>query len=323
MSVDEKRTEELQAMKLKAMMDNDPLGRAILPTFCTPSTMSFYGLGSAGSSYSAASLSGRSPADQFTSLHDPLSRHPVSAGPRSSSSTPFSSLPLSGGGGIPMPFPGNSPNSCFRHPKPIKVEPHPRRPSLEEVQKEEQERKEREVETLRHQEIERQESLRLQETERAQRQESTERAHRQEAIRHEEAARLREEDKRLEACEALQALKCEPVIDALETDALDKSSPVKTPPVKKERCLQRKSPDSTDLKEGNSLSTQETVAAENSGTNGEASAKRARKITYQCCLCEFTSSVLSNLTSHLEGEHSLHDYILIKSLLACLGDIGP
>lgn len=303
-------------MKLKAMMDNDPLSRAILPTFCTPSTMPFYGLGSAGSSYSAATLSGRSPSDQFTSLHDPLTRHPVSAGPRTT--TPFPSLSA---GGLPLSFPGaNTPNSCFRHPKPIKVEPHNRRQSAEGAQKEEQERQEaeRHQERERHQELERKENLRQETIRQDGLRQETERA--QQVKRQEEEARLREEDKRLEACEALQALKSEAVIDKqseTKSEAMDTSSSSDDSP-KENEGAENKTPDVTNVKVEESVEE-----ADNDNDSLEEDSIVKRGITYQCCLCEYTSPVLSNLTSHLEGKHSLYDYVLIKSLLACLGDIGP
>ena len=53
----------------------------------------------------------------------------------------------------------------------------------------------------------------------------------------------------------------------------------------------------------------------------ERSTKRA-KISYQCCMCTYNSTKLSELTLHLEKSHDLGDYELIKMLLACLGDIG-
>ena len=45
-------------------------------------------------------------------------------------------------------------------------------------------------------------------------------------------------------------------------------------------------------------------------------------ISYQCNLCDFRDGVLSGLTWHLECQHSLTHYSLIKTLMACLGDIA-
>lgn len=196
------------------MMDIDPLGHAILPKFCSPSTIPFYGLGSAGSSYSAASLSAgsRSSVEVYSTggLHDPLSRHAVST----ESYTP----------------------GHFVHPKPIKVEPQPAPRRQEDIE--------------------------------------------------------REEDKRQEACEALHALKTEPVREETKMETAE------------------------GVKEETKETTEETESSD------EPSPKRAKNISYQCCSCDFTSAILSSLTSHLEAEHGLTDYELIKSLLSCLGDIG-
>ena len=293
----EKRTDDLKSMRLKAMMNIDPLGHAMIPKFCTPSSVPFYGLGSAGSSYSAASLSAgssRSSVEHFSALHDPLTRHPVSAGGPASrvSSASFSSLPLSAG--------------CFVHPKPIKVEPHPRRHSFEETS------------VLKEKEAERQQEAARQET------------MRQHQL---EAARIQEEDKRAEACEALQALKAEPVAhDEIEQEAMDTTTPESTlhkSPAKEqsetngETAMEEKKtgeeePAGSQVKEPSKEQEERGPGV----SEEEPSSKRARNITYQCCMCEYTSAVLSNLTSHLEAEHSLTDYELIKSLLACLGDIG-
>lgn len=272
----EKRTDDLKAMRLKAMMNIDPLGHAMVPKFCTPSSVPFYGLASAGSSYTAASLSAGTARSDFSALHDPLARHPVSAGTTSRASS-FSSLPLSVG--------------CFVHPKPIKVEPHNKRASFDETSSKE-----------------------------------VEQGNKQEAARQLEAARLQEEDKRQEACEALQALKAEPSAHE-EGEEMDTSAPtsatVEKSPVKKE---QGDSSEDTPMEEGEKDETsQESKDPEErtlEASEEEPSSKRARNITYQCCSCEYTSSVLSNLTSHLESEHGLTDYELIKSLLSCLGDIG-
>ncbi|XP_063686263.1 uncharacterized protein LOC134820010 isoform X2 [Bolinopsis microptera] len=282
----EKRTDDLKAMRLKAMMNIDPLGHAMVPKFCTPSSMPFYGLGSAGSSYSAASLSAgssRSSVEHFSALHDPLSRHPVSAGPASRVTSSFSSLPLSAG--------------CFVHPKPIKVEPHPRRHSFEESE--------------RQQGAVRQETMRQHQL---------------------EAARLQEEDKRQEACEALQALKAEPVAhDEVDQEAMDTTTPEsklhKSPATKEQDETNVETPMEAERsgEEATAASKEPSKEQEErslEASEEEPSSKRARNITYQCCNCEYTNTVLSNLTSHLESEHSLTDYELIKSLLACLGDIG-
>ena len=56
--------------------------------------------------------------------------------------------------------------------------------------------------------------------------------------------------------------------------------------------------------------------------DGEPARKKLRKISYHCCICNYTNLHLSELTSHLENEHNLTEYDLIKNLLACLGDIG-
>ncbi|KAL5262955.1 hypothetical protein ACHWQZ_G008384 [Mnemiopsis leidyi] len=290
----EKRTDDLKTMRLKAMMNIDPLGHAMIPKFCTPSSVPFYGLGSAGSSYSAANLSAgscRSSVEHFSALHDPLTRHPVSAGgPAPRVSTSFSSLPLSAG--------------CFVHPKPIKVEPHPRRHSFEETS------------VLKEKEAERQQEAARQET------------MRQHQL---EAARIQEEDKRAEACEALQALKAEPVAhDEIEQEAMDTTTPESTlhkSPTKEQSETNGGAAikeEKTEDPAGNGVKepSQEQEERGPGVSEEEPSSKRARNITYQCCMCEYTSTVLSNLTSHLEAEHSLTDYELIKSLLACLGDIG-
>ena len=278
-------------MRLKAMMNIDPLGHAMVPKFCTPSSVPFYGLGSAGSSYSAASLSAgcsRSSVEHFSALHDPLTRHPVSAGPASRvSSASFTSLPLSAG--------------CFVHPKPIKVEPHPRRHSFEESSLLKEKETERQHEAMRQHQL--------------------------------EAARIQEEDKRQEACEALQALKAEPVAhEEADQEAMDTTNPEsklhKSPASREQNETNGETPmeEEKSGEEEPGASTKEPKKEQDEhaleASEEEPSSKRARNITYQCCMCDYTSTVLSNLTSHLEAEHSLTDYELIKSLLACLGDIG-
>lgn len=158
-------------------------------------------------------------------------------------------------------------------------------------------------------------------------------AARQETMRQHqlEAARIQEEDKRAEACEALQALKAEPVAhDEIEQEAMDTTTPESTlhkSPTKEQSETNGGAAikeEKTEDPAGNGVKepSQEQEERGPGVSEEEPSSKRARNITYQCCMCEYTSTVLSNLTSHLEAEHSLTDYELIKSLLACLGDIG-
>ena len=108
-----------------------------------------------------------------------------------------------------------------------------------------------------------------------------------------------EEDKRQEACEALQALKSE---RNMQTEETSSNSEEKTQQVKQEQRSEA-SPSCSPTKE-------------------ERASKRSRKLTYACCLCDHADEMLSSLTSHLESDHGLVDYELIKRLLACLGDIG-
>jgi len=282
----------MKAMKLKALMDIDPLGHAVVPKFCPASSAPFYSMGSAGSSYSAASLSAgssRSSAEHYSALHDPLARHPQSAGSRMSASfsMPHSAgtMPHSAG---TMPHPGG-----FAHPKPIKVEPNPRRSSFEESNQ-----AFKRTMAVEQQRMSEQEAARVQQKE------------------EEEAARRGEEDVRREEEAARRGEEDDKTKEAMETE----SSPGVKQPV--EPAYHEETSVLEENEEDKEEEKKSVISAAAAAEDEEPSPKRARNITYQCCLCEYNSSVLSSLTSHLEGSHSLIDYELIKMLLACLGDIG-
>ena len=95
-------------------------------------------------------------------------------------------------------------------------------------------------------------------------------------------------------------------------------------PVKSEEASPSKEDDLSARSPQAELEQKEELKIEEleSGNVGEERSTKRPKISYQCCMCAFNSTKLSDLTLHLEKTHSLGDYELIKMLLACLGDIG-
>jgi len=275
---------------MKAMMDIDPLGHAMIPKFCHPSVSSHYynNASSAGSAYSAVSSvrsagSGSSRLSGGSSISmDPLSDYPHdlmtrphSAGilpPPTSSTLPIHPMSMNG---IARPMPhsagGHSVDPSFKLDRSLYMEDRMR--AIKSSYIDESSYIPRSLSTEQRRTVESW---------------STEMPRMPEPQRQEEQ----------------------------QTSPVKSQQSEEVSPSKEEE-LSSKSPQA-ELESKEELKIEELE----SGNVGEERSTKRPKISYQCCMCAYNSTKLSDLTLHLEKSHSLGDYELIKMLLACLGDIG-
>lgn len=268
---------------MKAMMDIDPLGHAMIPKFCHPSVSShYYSASSAGSAYSAVSSSrsagsGSSRLSGASSMSmDPLSDYPHdlmtrphSAGilpPPSSGALPIHPMSING---IARPMPhsagGHAVDPSFKLDRSIYMEDRMR--AIKSSYIDESSYIPRSLSTDHRRAVE----------------------------------SWSTEMPRMPSQEEQQP---SPVKEKSEEVSPSKEEELSSP--------------HTETVEKEELKIEELE----SGNVGEERSTKRPKISYQCCMCAFNSTKLSDLTLHLEKTHSLGDYELIKMLLACLGDIG-